>query len=84
MLDMEKGATIHMGVKNYFNGVPDVVNAGEVLMIKGYKRFCFEVKAVSYEQYEHTAQMFLAYRPSPKSRLNNRSVFSKVKMKIVK
>lgn len=81
---MEKAATIHPGMKNYFNGVPDVVNVGEVLMIEGYKRLCFEIRSVSYEQYQHTAQMFLVYRPSPKSRLNNRSVFSKVKMKIVK
>ena len=60
-----------------------LIGVGEFVRLRGKKRMGLVVLRSEKKDYlTETYTMKLAYRPSPKSTLNNKSVFSKVKIKI--
>lgn len=57
---------------------------GEIIRVKGEKRRCLLVKSSYGSQMEQKITTIVAYKASPRSRLSNKSIFSKNKYKIVK
>ena len=60
-----------------------ILNFGQAIKIKGEKRVHLIVVDTKLEDNTETYSMKPVYRPSPKSTLNNKSVFSKFKMKVL-
>jgi len=61
-----------------------MIQIGEILRIKGYKRMVAKVTEVKRTDSDITYSIKSAYKPSPRSRLKNKSVFSKFKNEIIK
>lgn len=60
------------------------IKVGEVIKIATQKRMCLIVKSVTDNFMETTVSCVKGYKPSPKSTLRNKNVFSKVYATIVK
>lgn len=58
-------------------------NIGGIIFIKNKKRVRLQITDIAPEPYNHTIGFVPVYFPAPKSRLNNKSKFSKFKMKIL-
>ena len=56
------------------------INVGDLVKIKSKKRVWGEVTSSD----EYNATLKSIYRPAPRSRLNNKGIFSKHKSKIIK
>lgn len=57
-----------------------LIEIGQLVKIKSKKRVWGEVTSAD----EYNATLKAIYRPAPRSRLNNKSVFSRHKSKIIK
>lgn len=81
---MSETVTIQITKENHYDwNVRNPFNICGIIKIKGQKRFCFEIQDTSKEPYQHTISMVTVYKPSPKSRLKAKTIFSKIKCKIV-
>lgn len=70
--------------KDNYYGYNNPFNIGALVRVAKKKRVWGEIQDISKEPYQHTISLKAIYRPSPKSRLNNKGKFSKFKMKIIK
>jgi hypothetical protein len=59
-----------------------IMGFGQLIKIKGHKRVHLMVINTKLEDHTETYTMKPVYKPSPKSRLKNKSVFSKFKMEL--
>lgn len=62
------------------NKYKPIINVGDLVRFKSKKRVWGEVTSSD----THNATLKAIYRPAPRSRLNNKGVFSKHKSKIIK
>lgn len=59
-----------------------MIKIGELVRITGQKRIWLRVDTAKSEDNEEVYSMKPIYRPAPKSRLKNKTIFSKIKMQI--
>ena len=81
-MNISETITINTPEYAWVSGSPLVV--GEIIKIKGQKRKCLEVCKTTEDGFQHTIYMTKVYKASPRSRLKNKPVFSKVKCKVIK
>ena len=79
-----ESVTIQITQENHYewNNI-NPFNISGIIKIKGQKRFCFQIRNTGKSEYEYNISMVLVYNPSPKSSLHNKSIFSKIKYRIV-
>lgn len=58
-------------------------NIGNIIKDKDSKRWEYKVMDIIAVQYGHKVSVLPVYKPSPRSRLNRRGVFSKMKVIII-
>ena len=81
---MSETVTIQLTKESHYNAANNnPFNIGGIIKIKGQKRFCFQIIDPSAALYKHTISMVTVYKPSPKSVLKNKSIFTKVKNKLI-
>ncbi len=74
--------TINISRESYYQWNKNPFNIGKTIGIKGQKRLFLLIKNSSKELNSVTVSTKLVYKPSPKSKLKNKSIFSKIKTKI--
>jgi len=80
------GETVNITLSkdNYYDPFKPILDKGQLIRLAKKKRVWCRVESVWGAPYNHSATLKAIYRPAPKSRLNNKSKFSKFKMKIIK
>lgn len=79
---MENEVTVTLRKQDYY-GYKPLAKEGDIIRIKRYKRLRLIVTGWKQEDFCGTISTKKAYQPAPKSRLNRKSVFSKIKIKIL-
>lgn len=69
---------------NSYRGYKQIAKEGDIIKVKGKKRLRLIVTGWRQEDGYGILSTNKAYCPAPKSRLNKKSKFSKVKIKIIK
>ena len=81
---MSETVTVTLSPDNYFGGNNfNPFNLGQIIKIKQHKRYCLQIRDISTEPTQHTIAMVRVINPAPKSRLRNKTIFSKVKVRII-
>jgi len=71
--------TFQLTKSNHCSVVDGPFNIGKIIKIKGQKRRCLQIRDINNTPHERIVSLILVYNPSPRSRLNRRGVFSKMK-----
>lgn len=79
---MSETVTITLNKESHYNHLQPAIKTGELIRFtsrKKYKRFFLECIYGGYGE----ATLKTVYKPSPKSRLKYKTIFSKIKCKII-
>ena len=83
-MDTVAGKSVTVTLSNqYYSGYRPIANVGDLIKVRGYKRLRLIVTGWQQEKGYGTISTKKAYQPSPKSKLNRKGVFSKMKLKII-